>query len=163
VAEAATIAESTPTLSEVTVFTGKVAQLVRLSAEQYGRADAASLLTDIVRRGHQRHAHCLPITGRADWPGGDAPGSFVERRRYHQRRCRCDHPRRNRKRANVHRGCWWERDPHHRQPGRVCVVVEAEDGDGFQPVDIGSGAADPLTRQLLGIPVLVTSAMTAGR
>jgi hypothetical protein len=50
VAEAATIAESTPTLSEVTVFTGKVAQSVRLSAEQYGRVDAASLLTDIVRR-----------------------------------------------------------------------------------------------------------------
>lgn len=50
VAEAAEIPESDPTLSEVQVATGKVAQLVRVSHEQYLQASAAQMLSESVRR-----------------------------------------------------------------------------------------------------------------
>lgn len=50
VAEGDEIDESDPVLSEVTVATGKVAQLVRLSREQYVQSNAATMLSDSVRR-----------------------------------------------------------------------------------------------------------------
>lgn len=50
VAEGAVIAEASPTLAECTVFTGKVAQLIRLSREQYSQLGAAALLTESLRR-----------------------------------------------------------------------------------------------------------------
>ena len=50
VAEGDEIPEADPTLSEVTVATGKVAQLVRVSHEQYAQAGAAQMLSESVRR-----------------------------------------------------------------------------------------------------------------
>ncbi|MGN7155438.1 phage major capsid protein [Dietzia cercidiphylli] len=50
VAEGDEIPEGDPVLSEVTVATGKVAQLVRLSREQYVQSNAAQMLSDSVRR-----------------------------------------------------------------------------------------------------------------
>jgi HK97 family phage major capsid protein len=164
VAEAATIAESTPTLSEVTVFTGKVAQSVRLSAEQYGRVDAASLLTDIVRRAVTNSTHTAHLSQVA--PTGPAVTA----------------PARLWNVAGITKGgavaTTLDRIVDARMSIAVAggnathiiaspaagvgVVVQAEDGDGFRLSIIGRSAADPLTGQLLGIPVLVTSAMKAG-
>ncbi|WP_061914310.1 phage major capsid protein [Dietzia papillomatosis] len=50
VAEGVEIPEADPVLSEVTVATGKVAQLVRVSAEQYAQNGAAAMLSESVRR-----------------------------------------------------------------------------------------------------------------
>lgn len=50
VAEAAEIPEADPALSEVTVYTGKVSQLVRISAEQYRQAGTPAALAASVRR-----------------------------------------------------------------------------------------------------------------
>ncbi|OYO07888.1 phage major capsid protein [Enemella evansiae] len=50
VAEGTEIPEADPTLAEVLVATGKVAQLVRLSREQYIQAGTASLLSSSVAR-----------------------------------------------------------------------------------------------------------------
>lgn len=50
VAEAEEIDEADPTLAEVTVSTGKVAQLIRVSYEQYSQTNAATMLSDSVRR-----------------------------------------------------------------------------------------------------------------
>lgn len=50
VAEAAEIPEADPALSETVVATGKVAQLIRLSREQFSQANASTLLSESVRR-----------------------------------------------------------------------------------------------------------------
>ncbi|AWG98713.1 phage major capsid protein [Rhodococcus ruber] len=57
VAEAATIPEADPALSEVLVHTGKVAQLVRLSREQYSQNNTAALLSESVRRAVTKKAN----------------------------------------------------------------------------------------------------------
>src|SRR4051812_6013844 len=45
VAEGAVISEAAPNLAEVLVYTGKVAQLIRLSREQWVQPNAAALLS----------------------------------------------------------------------------------------------------------------------
>lgn len=50
VAEGTEIPEDDPALSEVLVHTGKVAQLVRLSREQYSQTGTAQMLSESVRR-----------------------------------------------------------------------------------------------------------------
>ena len=57
VAEAATISEANPALSEALVHTGKVAQLVRLSREQYGQDRTAEMLAQSVRRAVTKKAN----------------------------------------------------------------------------------------------------------
>ena len=57
VAEAATIPEADPALSEVLVHTGKVAQLVRLSREQHSQSNTAALLSESVRRAVTKKAN----------------------------------------------------------------------------------------------------------
>ncbi|WP_226438610.1 phage major capsid protein [Rhodococcus yananensis] len=57
VAEAAVISEANPALSEVLVHTGKVAQLVRLSREQYGQDRTAEMLAQSVRRAVTKKAN----------------------------------------------------------------------------------------------------------
>jgi HK97 family phage major capsid protein len=49
-AEGAAITEADPDLAECLVFTGKVAQLIRLSREQFLQPNAQSLLSESVRR-----------------------------------------------------------------------------------------------------------------
>lgn len=49
-AEGAEIPESDPTLAEVTISTGKITQLVRVSTEQYSQGGASQMLSDSVRR-----------------------------------------------------------------------------------------------------------------
>lgn len=50
IAEGAEIPEADPALAEVTVSTGKVSQLVRISREQWRQANTAGLLSDSVAR-----------------------------------------------------------------------------------------------------------------
>lgn len=65
VAEADEIPEADPALSEVTVATGKVAQLVRLSREQYVQSNAAQMLSDSVRRAVVKRADQAFLTQAA--------------------------------------------------------------------------------------------------
>lgn len=64
VAEGDEIPEGDPVLSEVTVATGKIAQLVRLSREQYVQSNAATMLSDSVRRAVIKRAD-LAFIGQA--------------------------------------------------------------------------------------------------
>ena len=50
VAEGAEISEADPDLNEVLIATGKVAQLVRISREQYGQGSTSGLISESVRR-----------------------------------------------------------------------------------------------------------------
>lgn len=56
------IPEADPALSEVTVSTGKVAQLVRLSREQWAQSGAAGILSDSVRRAVVKKANDAYLT-----------------------------------------------------------------------------------------------------
>lgn len=62
VAEGAPIDEANPALSEVTVATGKVATLVRLSREQYVQQQTAGLLSDSLRRAVVKKADTAYLT-----------------------------------------------------------------------------------------------------
>jgi HK97 family phage major capsid protein len=163
VAEAATIAEATPTLSEVTVYTGKVAQLVRLSSEQYGQADTASLLTDSVRRAVTNAANIAYLsqvapTGPAVTPpagllnvtgitNGGAMSVTLDKL--------VD--------AQTSIAVAGGNATHIiSSPAAWASLSKLKTATGSNLSIIGSNPADPLTRQLLGIPVLVSSAMTAG-
>lgn len=57
VAEGGEIAESNPGLAEVIVYTGKVAQLIRLSREQLHQPDAETLLSTSVQRAVTKKAN----------------------------------------------------------------------------------------------------------
>jgi len=57
VAEGAVIDETTPGLAQCTVFTGKVAQLIRLSREQYSHANTSEQLSVSVSRAVTRAAN----------------------------------------------------------------------------------------------------------
>lgn len=61
-AEAAAIDEADPALSEVTVYTGKVAQLVRLSLEQYRQKGTPGALSESVRRAVLKKANEAYLT-----------------------------------------------------------------------------------------------------
>lgn len=65
VAEGATISEAAPNLSEVLVFTGKVAQLIRLSREQFSQPNASELLSQSVARAVTRAANLAYISQAA--------------------------------------------------------------------------------------------------
>ncbi|OCB41043.1 major capsid protein [Mycobacterium malmoense] len=61
VAEGATLSEADPNLAEVLVYTGKVAQLIRLSREQWSQPNAAQLLSKSVARAVTRAANLAYI------------------------------------------------------------------------------------------------------
>jgi HK97 family phage major capsid protein len=69
VAEGAAISEANPNLAEALVYTGKVAQLIRLSREQWVQPNAAELLSRSVRRAVTRAANAAYI-GQAAPTGG---------------------------------------------------------------------------------------------
>ncbi|BDX30940.1 hypothetical protein TUM20985_14870 [Mycobacterium antarcticum] len=75
VAEGATLTEANPDLAEVLVYTGKIAQLIRLSREQWSQPNAAQLLSVSVARAVTRAANVAYIaqanpTGPATTPPG---------------------------------------------------------------------------------------------
>lgn len=65
VAEGATISEAAPNLSEVLVYTSKVAQLIRLSREQWSQPNASTLLSQSVARAVTRAANIAYIAQAA--------------------------------------------------------------------------------------------------
>jgi HK97 family phage major capsid protein len=76
VAEGATISESNPNLAEVLVYTGKIAQLIRLSREQFSQPNASQLLSVSVARAVTRAANIAylaqpnPVGPAVTPPGG---------------------------------------------------------------------------------------------
>ncbi|BBZ60143.1 phage major capsid protein [Mycolicibacterium monacense] len=73
VAEGAAIAEANPALSEVLVYTGKVAQLIRLSREQWSQPNASQLLSTSVARAVTRAANTAYIAQAAPTPPAVTP------------------------------------------------------------------------------------------
>jgi HK97 family phage major capsid protein len=65
VAEGAAIPEADPELAEVTVATGKVAQLIRVSREQWLQQGTSGLLSESVRRAVTKAANLAYITQAA--------------------------------------------------------------------------------------------------
>jgi len=76
VPEGATIPDAKPTLSEALVYTGKVAQLIRLSYEQFHQPNTAQLLSQSVTRAVTIAANTAyiaqpkPATGKVTPPAG---------------------------------------------------------------------------------------------
>ena len=70
VAEGATISEADPNLAEVLVYTGKIAQLIRLSREQWSQPNASQLLSVSVARAVTRAANVAYLAQAA--PTGPA-------------------------------------------------------------------------------------------
>jgi HK97 family phage major capsid protein len=73
VAEGAAISEGNPGLSEALVYTGKVAQLVRLSREQWVQPNASELLSRSVARAVTRAANVAFIAQAAPTGGNVTP------------------------------------------------------------------------------------------
>lgn len=76
-AEAETIDESDPTLSEALVFTAKAAQLVRLSREQYYMAGTAEQLAASVSRALIKRADQAFLSQPVPTPPANAPSTGV--------------------------------------------------------------------------------------
>lgn len=73
VAEGAEIDEAEPTLSEITVHTAKLAQLVRVSREQYLQSGTAGMLSDSMRRAVTNAANTAFLGQAAPTPPAVAP------------------------------------------------------------------------------------------
>ncbi|PWJ24739.1 HK97 family phage major capsid protein [Branchiibius hedensis] len=160
VAEGAVIPEADPSLSEVTVATGKVAQLVRLSREQYVNGQAAGKLSDSVRRAVTTRANqaflsqAAPTAPAVTPPagitnvtgitsGGAVAGSLD-------------------KLVDIVAGI----ETAGGTPSQVLLSPTAwaslckfKTGTSSAQSLIGAGV-EPAQRQLLGVPVVVTSALT---
>lgn len=72
-AEGTEIPEANPGLSEVQVFTGKITQLIRLSAEQYRQTETAQQLSDSVARAIIKKADLAYLTQVAPTPPAVSP------------------------------------------------------------------------------------------
>lgn len=73
VSEGSTISEADPDLAEVVVATGKVAQLIRLSREQWSQPNASTLLSTSVARAVTRAANAAYIGQVAPTPPAISP------------------------------------------------------------------------------------------
>ena len=73
VPEGGTIDEDTPDLAQCTVFTGKIAQLVRLSREQFGHENVSAQLAASVTRAVTRAANTAYIAQVAPTPPAVTP------------------------------------------------------------------------------------------
>lgn len=162
VAEGADITDTDPTLAETLVYTGKVAQLVKISREQYGQHRTAGLLSDSMRRAVTTAANTAYLSQAA--PGGGAstpPAGLLNV-------------------SGIEDGGTVATDLDS-----VVDAVAHIEGDGGQATHIvaapdawaelrklktasasnqslvGAGVEDA-RRQLLGVPVLVSAAMTSG-
>lgn len=162
VAEAAVIPESDPALSEVLVHTGKVAQLVRLSREQYAQANTPQMLAESVRRAVTKRANLAYIAQATPTaPAVTPPAGLV----------------------NV--GGIVEGDPVAADLDALVDLIATLESNGATPSHIlvdpigwaslrkfktGTGSAQALlgagttdaTKSLLDLPVMVTSALAGG-
>ena len=162
VAEGAEIPEDDPALSEVLVHTGKVAQLVRLSREQYAQAQTPQMLAESVRRAVTKRANLAyiaqaaptapavtPPAGLVNVPGieeGDAVASDLD--------------------ALVDLIATLESNgatPSHIlvDPIAWASLRKFKTGTGSAQALLGAGTTDA-TKSLLDLPVMVTSALASG-
>jgi HK97 family phage major capsid protein len=162
VAEGAEIPEDDPALAEVLVHTGKVAQLVRLSREQYSQANTPQLLAESVRRAVTKRANLAYIAQAAPTaPNVTPPAGLVNV-------------------AGIEEGDAVASDldalvdliatleSNGATPSHILVdpiawasLRKFKTGTGSAQTLLGAGTTDA-TKSLLDLPVLVTSALTAG-
>lgn len=76
-AEGTEITESDPALNEVTVYTGKIAQLIRVSREQYAQHTTADLLAGSVSRAITRRANEAFISQPTPGSGNTPPAGLL--------------------------------------------------------------------------------------
>lgn len=78
VAEGTAIDEADPGLNETVIYTGKVAQLVRLSREQWRQQGASSMLSDSVRRAVTKAANAAFVAqANPTAPATTPPGGII--------------------------------------------------------------------------------------
>lgn len=163
IAEGAVIPESDPDLDETLVYTGKVAQLVRISREQYATGEAAGLLSESVRRAVVKRANLAYLTQAAPTGGATTPPAGLLNI------------------AGITDGgeLGDNLDPLadaiaaiEGAGGLATHILAAPDawaalrkvkvGTGSNASLLGAGTED-VEKRLLGVPVLTTSAMPTGR
>lgn len=162
VAEADPIPEANPALNEVTVYTGKVSQLVRLSNEQYRQAGTAGTLSQSVRRAVITRANQAFLTQAAPTsPAVTPPAGLLNATGIEDGGAVADDLD-----ALVDLFATIEANG-----GQVSHLIMAPDawaslrkfktGTGSAAGLLGAGTEDA-TRMLLDAPVIVSSAMTDG-
>lgn len=162
VAEGAEIPEDDPALSEVLVHTGKVAQLVRLSREQYAQAQTPQMLAESVRRAVTKRANLAYIAQAAPTaPAVTPPAGLVNV-------------------AGIEEGDAVASDldalvdliatleSNGATPSHILVdpiawasLRKFKTGTGSAQALLGAGTTDA-TKSLLDLPVMVTSALASG-
>lgn len=162
VAEGAEIPEDDPALSEVLVHTGKVAQLVRLSREQYAQAQTPQMLAESVRRAVTKRANLAYIAQAAPTaPAVTPPAGLVNV-------------------AGIEEGDAVASDldalvdliatleSNGATPSHILVdpiawasLRKFKTGTGSAQTLLGAGTTDA-TKSLLDLPVMVTSALASG-
>lgn len=162
VAEGAEIPEDDPALSEVLVHTGKVAQLVRLSREQYAQAQTPQMLAESVRRAVTKRANLAYIAQAAPTaPAVTPPAGLVNV-------------------AGIEEGDAVASDldalvdliatleSNGATPSHILVdpiawasLRKFKTGTGSAQTLLGAGTTDA-TKSLLDLPVIVTSALAGG-
>lgn len=162
VAEGAEIPEDDPALSEVLVHTGKVAQLVRLSREQYAQAQTPQMLAESVRRAVTKRANLAYIAQAAPTaPAVTPPAGLVNV-------------------AGIEEGDAVASDldalvdliatleSNGATPSHILVdpiawasLRKFKTGTGSAQTLLGAGTTDA-TKSLLDLPVIITSALASG-
>lgn len=158
IAEGKEIPEADPDLAETTVYTGKVAQLLRISREQFAQPDAANLLADSVGRAVTNAANiaylsqAAPASGATTPPAGILNQSIVDG-------------------GNVSdsldglvdlvagiEGAGGVATHILAAPDAWGALRKVKTGEASAASLLGAGTADA-QRQLLGVPVIVSSAV----
>ncbi|WML63206.1 phage major capsid protein [Rhodococcus sp. AH-ZY2] len=162
VAEGTEIPEDDPALSEVLVHTGKVAQLVRLSREQYSQTGTAQMLSESVRRAVIKKANeayiaqaapvapaVTPPAGLLNVTGIEAGGAVAGD-------------------LDALVDLIATLEGNGATPTHILLAPDAwaslrkfKTATGSAQTLLGAGTTDA-TKSLLDLPVLVSSAMTAG-
>lgn len=161
-AEGATIAEADDELDEVLVFTGKVSKLVKVSREQYGQDNTAGRLSTSVQRAIVKKANSAYLTQVAPTPPAVAPPAGLLNV------------------SGIETGGAVASDldvlvdliatleGNDGTPSHIVVdpvgwasLRKFKSGTGSASSLLGAGTTDA-ERMLLDLPVIVTSAMTAG-
>lgn len=163
VSEGATIDEAAPDLSEVIVYTGKIAQLIRLSREQFNSGGASQILATSVRRAVTTAANAAYVNQAApESPAVTPPAGLLNV-------------------TGIVEGDDIDGDLDALADGLATVegnggtvthLIAAPDALGFlrkfklgtdsNASLLGAGSSD-MQRALLGVPMLVSSAMPSGK
>lgn len=163
IAEGDPIPEADPDLSETLVYTGKVSQLIRLSREQFNQPNASRLLADSVRRAVTTAANLAYIAQAAPVdPAVTPPAGLLNVTGIEDGGAVADD-------LDALVDLFATIEGNGGQPTHLIVDPVAWASlrkfktapTGSSQTLLGAGTADT-ERRLLDVPVLVTSAMTAG-